>query len=270
MIRQNLHTHTIYDDGKNTPGEMAQAALSAGLTSLGFSGHSVLPYANDWAMTDASLAGYLADVERTREAFSDRIRIYRGLEWDLISAPPQGYDYIIGSVHHLGVEYPGMTVDEAPEVTKDALARWFHGSADAMAEAYFARYEALSRCAFVDIVGHFDLLTKFDEKAAIFDARSPRFREAAMDALSLLCRADKLFEVNTGAISRGWRTAPYPSRDLLRELLARGARVLVTSDAHSADAVACAFPETERLLLEIGFREVWELTGDGFVPAPLG
>ena len=118
-------------------------------------------------------------------------------------------------------------------------------------------------------MGHFDLLTKFDEQPGIFDAGSRRFREAAMEALELLCRADKIFEVNTGAIARGRRSVPYPSAELLRELKAREARVLVTSDAHSADTVACAFPRAEALLRETGFREIWELTGRGFVPVPI-
>ena len=266
MIRQNLHTHTIYDDGKNTPAEMANAALSAGLTSLGFSGHSVLPYENDWSMTDSSCADYLTDVRRTKREMSGRLKIYLGLEWDLLSAPPEGYDYVIGSIHHLGPAAPYLTVDESPEVTLRAITEVFGGDRDALAEAWFAQYKTLARCGFVDIVGHFDLLTKFDEQPGIFDALSRRFREAAMDALELLCRADKIFEVNTGAIARGRRSVPYPSGELLRELKARGARVLVTSDAHSADAVACAFPQTEALLRETGFRELWELTGRGFVP----
>lgn len=37
---QNLHTHTIYCDGKDTPEEMILAACEKGFTSLGFSGHS--------------------------------------------------------------------------------------------------------------------------------------------------------------------------------------------------------------------------------------
>ena len=36
---QNLHTHTTFCDGKNTPEEMVRAALSLGMDSLGFSGH---------------------------------------------------------------------------------------------------------------------------------------------------------------------------------------------------------------------------------------
>ena len=269
MIRQNLHTHTLYDDGRNTPEEMALAALAAGLTGLGFSGHSVLPYDNDWAMTEDSQAAYLADVERTRRRFDRRLEIFLGLEWDMLSPPPRGFDYVIGSVHHLDAAAPGLTVDESPEATRAAIREHFDSDAAALAQAYFAQVGELAALPFVDIVGHFDLLTKFDEKAGIFDEADPRFREAAMAALERLCRADKIFEVNTGAISRGWRTGPYPSRFLLRELKARNARVLVTGDSHSADAVAFAFSQTEALLAQLGFREIWELTPGGFRPAPL-
>ena len=269
MIRQNLHTHTIYDDGKNTVAETAQAALDAGFTSLGFSGHSVLPFKNDWAMTEKTQAQYLAAVRKAREAFAGQLQIFCGLEWDLLSAPPAGFDYVIGSIHHLPAQGELVSVDEAPAVTQSALRRLFDDDPDAFAEAYFSQYEALARIGAVDIVGHFDLLTKFDEKHHIFHPDSPRFRDAAMAALETLLKADKLFEVNTGAISRGWRTTPYPSAFFLRELKARNARVLITSDAHRADGIACAFPETEALLRSLGFTETWTLTEKVFAPSAL-
>lgn len=269
MILQNLHTHTIYDDGKNTPLEMARAAIDAGFTALGFSGHSVLPYENDWAMTEVSCREYNAAVEAVREALQGRLTVFRGLEWDHTSPPPAGYDYIIGSVHHLPAVAQSFTVDETRVHTLNALNGYFRGDKNAFATAYFAEYDALAGVPAVDIVGHFDLLTKFDEPDPVFDPEDPVYLDAAMAAMEALLRADKLFEVNTGAISRGYRTAPYPSVTLLKELRSRRARVLVASDAHSADAIACAFPETEALLRELGFRETWELTERGFVPRPL-
>ena len=39
MIRQNLHTHCTYCDGKNTLEEMVLAAIDKGFSSLGFSSH---------------------------------------------------------------------------------------------------------------------------------------------------------------------------------------------------------------------------------------
>ena len=270
MIRQNLHTHTVFDDGKNTPAEMAQAALDAGLTSLGFSGHSTLPWDNDWCLTPERVPDYLAAVEETKRAFAGWLAVYSGLEWDAASEQDaSGFDYVIGSVHHVFAGGKPVSVDESPEITADAIERFFAGDAPALAEAYYAVMRALADAPFVDIVGHFDLLTKFDEKHGFFDETAPRYRDAAMDALEALVRAGKLFEVNTGAISRGWRTTPYPAVFLLRELKARGARVIVSSDAHSTGGIACAFPETAALLRGIGFRERWELTDRGFAPVPL-
>lgn len=267
MIRQNLHTHTIYDDGKNTPMEMAEAALRAGLSSLGFSGHSVLPFPNDWCMTEDTLPQYLAAVSETKAAFAGRLAVYCGLEWDVLSGrAPAGYDYIIGSVHHIPQGAQRPSVDEAPDVTRGMLRRFYGDSADAMAQAYYAQYAALAGDPGVDIIGHFDLITKFDETDGFFDETSPVYRDAAMAAMETLLLADKLFEVNTGAMSRGWRTSPYPAMWLLRELRAHNARVLVTSDAHAAESVTHAFRETEELLRSLGFREIWEYTPGGFCP----
>lgn len=271
MIRQNLHTHTVFCDGKNTVDEMARAALDAGLTSLGFSGHSPLPWDNDWGMTADKVPAYRQAVAEARQTYAGRLEVFCGLEWDSLSAPDvEGYDYIIGSVHHIDRGLiPPPSVDESPEASLGALERHFQGAPAAMAEAYYAQYESLAKRDFVDIVGHFDLLTKFDEKAHIFDETDPRYADAAMAGMEALLKAGKLFEVNTGAMSRGWRTSPYPSRRLLKELKVRGARVLVTSDSHSAETVAFAFDGMEALLKDVGFRETWALTADGFVPRPL-
>ena len=49
--RQDLHTHTTYCDGKNTPREMIEAAMAKGLLRIGFSGHSPSPCPDeDYAM----------------------------------------------------------------------------------------------------------------------------------------------------------------------------------------------------------------------------
>lgn len=269
MILQNLHTHTVFDDGKNTPMEMAGAALDAGLVSLGFSAHSILPYENDWCLTEKTLPNYLANLAETKAAFQGRLEIYSGIEWDGISLQSRsGFDYVIGSLHHITAGSETPSVDDTAAVTKDALARFFAGDEDAMADAYFTQYEALARNPAVDIVGHFDLLSKFRETDGLFPENSA-FLDCAITAMETLLRADKIFEVNTGAMSRGYRTHPYPSLPLLRELKARGGRVLVSSDAHSVERIAYGFREMEALLKALGFREIWQYAPGGFVPVKL-
>ena len=129
--------------------------------------------------------------------------------------------------------YP--TVDDSPETTRCFLAEDFDGDSDAAAECYFGQLKRVADEPRAQIVGHFDLLTKFDERERFFDETSPRYRAAALDAMDALVSAGKIFEVNTGAISRGWRTAPYPSRWALEQLKRRSARVTISSDSHSTD-----------------------------------
>jgi len=77
------------------------------------------------------------------------------------------------------------------------------------------------------------------------------------------------FEINTGAMSRGYRTAPYPNPVLLKELHAMGGRIIINSDSHSADTIAYAFDQAQKLAYDCGFRKVTVLTPQGFQEIPL-
>lgn len=270
MIRQNLHTHSIWDDGEDTMERMVLAAEAVGLTSLGFSIHTPMPFPACWTISRERLPDYRTEALRLREAFHGRIAVYCGAEWDLLSEPAFGmFDFVIGSIHCVGGDRD-CYADVSPETTARYLAQAFRGDADAAAEAYFAQYAALAAVDKVNIVGHFDLITKFDESDHFFQSDSPRFRAAAIDALDALVAADKIFEINTGAISRGYRTTPYPSRALLNELRKRDGRITISADAHCTQHVAYGFAEAEALAISCGFSKVWQFDGRGFVPEPIG
>ena len=74
----------------------------------------------------------------------------------------------------------------------------------------------------------------FDEAAAWYLAETERTADA-------IAASGKLVEVNTGAIARGWLDDAYPSPAFRALLRARGVRFVLSSDAHAADAVDCAF-----------------------------
>ena len=270
MIPQNLHMHSTWDDGKSTVEEMILASRAAGLASVGVSVHSPMPFANDWECSADRLPDYRAEVRALAEKYAGRIRVYLGIEWD-VSAQTldlSPYDYVIGSVHELPVD-GHRSVDESAETTAGFLAGCFGGDADAAAEMYFAELDKVAARPEVDIVGHFDLITKFDEQRGFFNENSPRYRRAAERAMEKLAAAGKIFEVNTGAISRGYRTTPYPSARWLRLLRGMGGRVTVSADAHHTSGVTCAFDLAEKLVKDAGFREIWILEGKEFVPVSI-
>lgn len=272
---QNLHAHSVFCDGKNTPEEMIRACLAAGMDSAGISIHSPLPFANGWAAKAENVAPFLHEMRRLKAKYAGQIAVYAGVEWDVLSDAGwlEPFDYAIGSAHFLPVgdapeAYP--TVDDSPETTRCFLAEHFDGDSDAAAECYFGQLKRVADEPRAQIVGHFDLLTKFDERERFFDETSPRYRAAALDAMDALVSAGKIFEVNTGAISRGWRTAPYPSRWALEQLKRRSARVTISSDSHSTDTVDCAFGQAQALLRACGFEEIWAFDGETFRPKKIG
>ena len=53
------------------------------------------------------------------------------------------------------------------------------------------------------------------------------------------------FEINTGAMSRGWRTSPYPAKPIRDYIRAHGGRLILSSDSHKADTLLYAFDQYE-------------------------
>lgn len=260
MIRQNLHCHTTYDDGHDAPHTMVLAAYKAGLSGIGISLHCPLEGEESWTCRSGDEALFIEEMHSLRAIFAGRIDVWCGLEYDVDaprrSVPP--YDYIIGSCHALD----GMPLDYDPESAAHLIA--WHGGTVKTAQAYYDRMASLAAMPEVSIVGHFDLITKFNEREPLYDTAAKPYLDAAFAAMEKLSAAGKIFEINTGAISHGWRSTPYPAEDLLRHLQSIGGRVLISSDAHRADAMTCAFDQAEALAKACGFTELWYFNGSGF------
>ena len=241
---------------------------AVGLDALGFSGHSPLPFANDWAIDQSCLADYLREARSLQADFRGRFSLYCGLEWDSCSPlPEQKLDYLIGSVHYFPALPDGtrFTVDGSAQLLAQCAQVQFGGDMAAQADCYYALVASLAEVPQVDIVGHFDLITKFDEP----HTRYPIVPPSARAAMERLIRAGKIFEINTGAISRGYRQTPYPAEPLLRLLREMDGKILFTADAHRACDVAFGYAEAVELACRCGFDTFWRLTEEGFVPAPL-
>ncbi len=265
-MKQNLHTHTTFCDGKSSAEELVRAAIAQGMDSLGFSGHSYLPADPSWNMSPAATAAYRAEVRRLKETYRGQLEIFLGLEQDYDSpAMTEEYDYVIGSVHYVEKEGTLFCVDDSEEILSRAVNTFYGGDYAAMAEDYFVRVADVPSKTGAQILGHLDLITKFNEGDRFFPTTG-RYLDAAAAAIETLAKTDILFEINTGAISRGYRTAPYPSAPLLKLIREKGGRILLTSDCHHADALLCAFDQAAELAKSCGFTESMFLTESGFIP----
>ena len=236
----DFHTHTTYCDGKSTPRQMVEAAYSMGLTDFGISGHADYSmWEPGFGMSDAILSAYKQELEILREEYAGKMNIYIGIELDTLG-PVQQAEYAIGSTHSILKDGHLVTVDDTEEKLVQAVETLWNGDWYAMTRDYFELEATVYDKLHCDWVGHFDLLTKFNEGYKHFDEMKDAYLEPALAAMKKLHRQGLPFEINTGAMSRGYRTAPYPNPILLRELHAMGGRIMINSDSHSAGTIAYA------------------------------
>ena len=144
-----------------------------------------------------------------------------------------------------------VCVDNTAEIVKDAVNRLYGGDFDALAEDYFALIANVAEKTNADIIGHFDLVSKFSEKNGY--GESPRFLAAAQKAVRTLVPYGLPFEINTGAMARGVRSVPYPSPEILKMIKKHGGEILLSSDCHDKNYLDFAFCEAADLARKTGF-----------------
>lgn len=239
---KDLHVHTTFSDGADTPEEMVRAALEKGLTAIGFSDHSYTDFDESYCIGKDALTSYRETVLALKETYRDRIQVLLGIEQDFYSPiPPVGYDYVIGSVHYLKFGDAYVPVDESAEILLAAAEKYCGGDLYVLVEEY---YRTVSRITGADIIGHFDLITKFNEGGCLFDESHPRYVAAWKSAAEKLLSTGAVFEINTGAMSRGYRTVPYPAAPIRAYLRGHGAKLIQSSDSHSRQTLAYRFGES--------------------------
>ena len=262
---QNLHTHTIYCDGKDTPEQMIQYALEKGFGSLGFSGHSYMPFMQYANISLENTEKYKKEIRFLQEKYKDIFPVYLGLEVDMYSGVDlTGYDYLIGSAHYIKSGDKYLEVDRTAEHVQYLIDRYYGGSGICFAQDYYKTIAQLPEYGEFDIIGHFDLLTKNIEIIPFFDVNAKDYLYCAYEAIETLKGRIPFFEVNTGAIARGYRTTPYPSIPLIKEFKRQGFGVVITSDCHDGSKLDCGFADARRILMECGFKERYILTHSGF------
>lgn len=264
--KQNLHIHTTYVDGKDKPEELILEAIERGFDSIGFSEHSYTYFSDyPYKMTVEQMGDYKAEVRALKAKYQGVIDVFCGLELDLYSdVPTDGFDYLIGSVHYLNFNGKFSGFDRGLREVQDYIKNNFNGDGLAFAKKYYETVSCLPERAQIDIIGHFDCLTKTNEQGRTVDTSAKEYLDAGFEAIHNLKGKIPFFEVNTGAISRGYRTSPYPQMDFLKEFRRCGFGAVITSDCHDKNYLDCFFEESRQLLAEAGFKSRWILTGDGF------
>lgn len=242
MILSDLHVHTVFSDGKSTPREVVEEAAKKGMKKIGFSDHSYTDFDESFCIPARKITQYRECIADLKNEYVGKMEILCGIEQDYYSnEPTDAYDYVIGSVHYIYKDGKYIPVDESPQMLIGAVKKHFNGDIYAFAEEYYRIVSDVVRKTHADIIGHFDLVTKFNEGGKLFDESHPRYKAAALSAADILLESGAVFEINTGAISRGYRTSPYPSDEIIRYIAARSGKFILSSDSHSKETLCFEF-----------------------------
>ena len=263
--KSNLHTHTCFCDGADTPEDLVRAAIDLGMHTLGFSGHSTVFFDTECCMSREDTERYRSEVLRLKEQYRERLCVLLGIEQDFYAdEPAAGYDYIIGSVHYLRQEGEYIAVDLSKQALLDTVKRFFGGDFYRFARHYFELVSQVVEKTGCSIVGHFDLLAKFNDDGSLFDETDPRYLRPAIDALDALLEKDVIFEINTGAASRGYRKIPYPAPIFLHRIAEKRGRVTLSSDAHRHENLLYGFSDAMGIAHSVGLGALDVMTPNGW------
>ncbi len=253
MLRANYHTHTTFCDGANPAEEMVARALELGFLHLGFSGHMDEEIHMDWP-------AYVAEITRLKQAYAGQLDVICGVELDTLYDPAccPDAEYRIGSTHYLNVTPDGYSraIDFSADTSQRLCDDFFGSDWYAYCRSYYeleAQVVERTSCTFV---GHFDLITRFNDQMKAFDETDARYLNPALETMEYLVSLDVPFEINCGAHNRGRKEELYPRRSLLKALHDFGGQILINSDAHEAAYLNGSFDIAVQRALACGFTHV--------------
>lgn len=263
MIKSNYHTHSTFCDGRDSVESIVECAIQKGFKYLGFSSHSYIKGDDCWTIKENGLPEYVNEVLRVKEKYKSQISIFLGIEQDTCSnSYDYNFDYIIGSMHSIeknGKIYP---TDQNLESFQKLLENIYLNDLESLCKDYFEQLQERVAKTKADIIGHFDLITKYFE---VLNLSIPKnYLKYAENAIKNIIKDVKIFEINVGGMARGHKTMPYPSREILVLILKHGGSVIINSDCHNKDKLDFGLETAVELAKEVGFKNQVIITDKGF------
>lgn len=267
-IKANLHTHSLFCDGKATLQEVVEAAIDKGFDKLGFSGHAPVPFDNNFSISDeAALKEYVQEARRLQKKYGQELQIYLSLEIDYIpyiTTPFETFrknyslDYTIGSVHLVKSSNDDLWFIDGPkhEIYDEGLKMFFGGDIASAVTAYYRQVNEMLTTQKPDMVGHIDKV-KMHNKGRYFEEDESWYVKLVDETLDYVKANNVVMEVNTRGIYRGRSEALFPGTDILRKASKMNIPVSLNADAHKPHELDGYYREASNIIRECGYNEVY-------------
>ena len=249
---RDYHIHTNFScDSEAEMAAACEAAIASGLSEIAFTDH--LDFGPADPRNYFRPAEYLAEIERCRAIYGDRLTIRAGVEVGEPHLFPRqaaavlalgDFDFVLGSAHYAD----GMQAAWKKHFFEQPLRQAY--------EAYFRQVVRLAAEGDFDVLAHLDLVKRDAHKfGKAYDGPEP-YAEMIRTALRSLIVRGKGIEINTSPLCRG-QAEPCPSLEILRWYRELGGEILTFgSDAHRPADIASNFDVALEMARAVGFTHL--------------
>lgn len=247
-IYYDSHMHTpLCKHAWGEPEEYAEQGIQSGLKGIIFTCHCPMPD-GFWPivrMADSEFETYLKVVERTREAYADKIDVLLGIEsefypgceeWITALHKRVDYDYIVGGLHWQAKEY---------------LGKYETGTIELFRRTYFDHLAGAAESGLYDCLAHPDLVKNYHPDSWCFAIVKP----SIASALDRIAKTGVAMELNTSGLNKSYPEM-NPGLEMLQMMAERNIPIVIGSDAHRPHRVGDHFVTALIQLQEAGYEKV--------------
>ncbi|UCG95950.1 MAG: histidinol-phosphatase HisJ family protein [archaeon] len=223
--------------------------MKKGLDEIGFANHFCLKKPV-WSTSDT--ASMIKKVNSLKGSYKIPIKLgvemdYNpGYEDETRSFIESGkFDYVIGSIHFIG----DWNFDSSKNIS--GYDKW---NADELYEVYFNLVKKAAESKLFDIMGHLDLIKKFDYRP------ESDITDILKRTVDVIGKSEICVEVNTSGLDRPCKEI-YPSKEILKLCYDKNIPITLGSDAHAPQEVGRQFDETVKLIKNIGYKKIARFAG---------
>lgn len=261
MINTDLHLHTCYSHGCNTPFEMHAAACARKLKLIGFSEHSPRPEGYDYTHEyrehlTRHFPDYISQVMALKKSAAqnpDSCQVLLGMEMDWLpmeeefvrkSCSAHDYDYLIGSVHFLG----DWGFDDSRELWKNAAQE----ECEQFYAAYFRHWLSMLKSGLFQIAAHPDLIKIYSVEKFHIWMKGENARKQVQECLLALKKSGMAMEVSSAGLRKDCKEI-YPCPAIMEMAARLDLPISFASDAHNSGDVGADFASLAQYASGFGF-----------------
>jgi histidinol-phosphatase (PHP family) len=263
----NLHTHTSFSDGTDTPELFAQKAIEAGLCSYAFTDHAPIPnISRKWCIPDNKIEEYFSEIRTIQRKYKSDIEILCGLEVDYIPgiiAPSDckkyNPDILIGSIHFLKLPNNDylLELDSNIEHFKEGLKYLFNNDCRKLITHYYKTLTDMILSSGFDIAGHVDKIKMHIGKLFPEMLLTPWYLDLEYQASQTIANSNTFVEINTRGMYKGQTDSPYPSWRMIELINKMGGKLVLNADTHDPNGITGCFDETLQHLKKINISHIY-------------